>query len=59
MTILQFDPEQYPQQARLIAQRVEEHERRMRERKNAQQKAKRVLKVSTSPTRRKNRRLTS
>jgi hypothetical protein len=33
MTILQFDPEQYPQQARLIAQRVEEHERRMRERK--------------------------
>jgi hypothetical protein len=43
MTILQFDPEQYPQQARLIAQRVEEHERCMRERKNAQQEAKRVF----------------
>ena len=43
MTILQFDPERYPQQARLIAQRVEEHERRMRERKNAQQEAKRVF----------------
>jgi hypothetical protein len=43
MTILQSDPEQYPQQAGLLAQRVEEHERRMRERKNAQQEAKRVF----------------
>jgi hypothetical protein len=43
VAILQFAPEQYPTQARLIEQQVQERERLTLERKNAQREAKRLF----------------